>query len=156
MRTVSTSVSLICSNPIVSEGLKSILYDEEFSVVGLHKTCSAMISAKDHAAVPVGMIVFDADASRNIAEDVHAVRQAFPDSRLVVLHEGLEVDCLVDVFEAGADGYILNVQQRRAEILDRNSPGRGPELDSAQSSPPQRLASAPDATPVSGRRTLSH
>ena len=107
MRTVSTSVSLICSNPIVSEGLKSILYDEEFSVVGLHKTCSAMISAKDHAAVPVGMIVFDADASRNIAEDVHAVRQAFPDSRLVVLHEGLEVDCLVDVFEAGADGYIL-------------------------------------------------
>ena len=107
MRTVSTSVSLICSNPIVSEGLKSILHDEEFSVVGLHKTCSAMISAKDHAAVPVGMIVFDADASRNIAEDVHAVRQAFPDTRLVVLHEGLEVDCLVDVFEAGADGYIL-------------------------------------------------
>ena len=64
MRTLSTSVSLICANPIVSEGLKSILYDEEFSIVGLHKTCSAMILAKDQALVDVGMIVFDADATQ--------------------------------------------------------------------------------------------
>ncbi|MBX7483389.1 LuxR C-terminal-related transcriptional regulator [Qipengyuania qiaonensis] len=107
MRTVSTSVSLICSNSITSEGLKSILLDEEFSIVGQHKNCAALITAKEEGGVDVGMIVVDADALGNVAKEVVEVRQAFPESRVVVLHEDLTVERLVDVFDAGADGYIL-------------------------------------------------
>lgn len=107
MRTVSTSVSLICSNSITSEGLKSILDDEEFSIVGQHKNCQALITAKGNDAVDVGMIIVDAGASRNVAKELASVRSAFPDARVVVLHDDLEFDCLVDAFEAGADGYIL-------------------------------------------------
>ena len=107
MRTISTNVSVICSNSIVSEGLKSILLNKEFAIVNQHKNYEALITAQEENATDVGMIVVDADASRNVAKEVIAVREAFPNSRVVILHEDLEVDCLVDVFEAGADGYIL-------------------------------------------------
>ncbi|MEZ5680526.1 MAG: response regulator transcription factor [Erythrobacter sp.] len=107
MRTATTSVSLICANSITSEGLKSILLDEEFVIVGQHKNCQALITAKSNDAADVGMIVVDAGTSRNVAKEVLAVRAAFPDSRVVILHEDLEFESLVDAFEAGADGYIL-------------------------------------------------
>ncbi len=107
MCTAITSVLIICSNSIVSEGLKSILLDEEFAIVGQHKSCRALVNAKEESLVDVGMIVVDADSSGNIAKEVAAVREAFPDSRIVILHEDLDLECLLDVFEAGADGYIL-------------------------------------------------
>lgn len=107
MRTESISVSLICSHSIVREGLKSILLDEQFTVVGEHKNCRALIAAKNEGVTDVGMIVVDACNSDDTALDVASVRQAFPDSRVVTLHEELEVENLVDIFEAGASGYIL-------------------------------------------------
>lgn len=107
MRAVSTSVSVICTNSIVSEGLKAILLDEEFSIVGQHKTCEAMIDAKGEVEIDPEIIMVDADASRDIPREVGAVREAFPDSRVVILHKDLEFDCLINAFEAGADGYIL-------------------------------------------------
>lgn len=107
MRGLSTSVSLICSNSIVSEGLKSILLEEEFTIVGQHKGYRAMINAKAEGAGDVGMIVVDSDSSRNVAKEVAALREAFFEARIVILHEDLDIECLIDVFEAGADGYVL-------------------------------------------------
>ena len=66
-----------------------------------------MITAKEEGATSVGMIVVDSDTSRNVAKDVAALCEAFPDSHVVILHEDLDIECLVEVFEAGADGYIL-------------------------------------------------
>ena len=107
MRRLSTIVSLICSNSIVSEGLKAILLEEEFAIAGQHKSSRAMIQAKDGGAANVGMIVVDCDSSRDVPKEVAALREAFPKSRVVILHDELEVECLIDSFEAGADGYIL-------------------------------------------------
>ncbi len=107
MCTAITSVSIICSNSIVGEGLKSILLDREFYVVGQHQNCRALIAAKEKAATDVGMIIIDSDASCNVANEVVEIRDAFPDSRVVVLYEDLNLELMVDAFEAGIDGYIL-------------------------------------------------
>ncbi|MAM37234.1 MAG: DNA-binding response regulator [Erythrobacter sp.] len=107
MRTASTSVSLICSSSIVSEGLKSILLDEDFTIVGQHKSCQALITAGQSDAVETGMVVIDADAMQNVAKDVAAIREVFSASRIVILHEDLTLASLIEVFDAGADGYVL-------------------------------------------------
>ncbi|MGB3797448.1 MAG: response regulator transcription factor, partial [Alteraurantiacibacter sp.] len=90
------------------EGLKSILVDEEFSIAGQHKNSRAMITAKDEGAAPVDMIVVDADSTRDVPQDIAALRQAFAKSRIVIMCQELEIGCLVEAFEAGADGYVLN------------------------------------------------
>ena len=63
MRTISTNVSVICSNSIVSEGLKSILLNKEFAIVNQHKNYEALITAQEENATDVGMIVVDADGT---------------------------------------------------------------------------------------------
>ena len=107
MRTASTRVSLICSSSILSEGLKSILLDEDFTIVGQHKNCAALIGAVQRDAAEMGMVVVDSDAMRNVAKDIAAIREALPAARIVILHEDLTVASLIEAFDSGADGYIL-------------------------------------------------
>lgn len=107
MLTASTRVSLICSSSILSEGLKSILLDEDFTIVGQHKSCAALISAVQRDAAEVGMVVVDSDAMRNVAKEIVAIREALPRARIVILQEDLTVASLIEAFDSGADGYIL-------------------------------------------------
>lgn len=103
----SIYVSLVCCNPIVGEGLKAILLEEDFVVTGQHRNCRALIAAAEQDPSKIGLVLIDAGVSRNVSQEVGMIHSALPDARVVVLHEDLRVDSLVEVFEAGADGYVL-------------------------------------------------
>jgi two-component system nitrate/nitrite response regulator NarL len=103
------NVSLVCANSLISEGLKRILDEDEFSVERSCKDCSTLIESDlgSDTAARSELIIIDVSAAANLADEVSALRNKFPKSRLVLLNDSFEFDNMVEAFEAGADGYIL-------------------------------------------------
>ena len=102
------NISLVCANSIVSQGLKRILDEDNFVVEGLHHDTRAFLASSPHDKPDeCELILIDVSAARNLTDEVTELRELLPHSRLVLLHDDLEVECLIEAFQAGADGYIL-------------------------------------------------
>ncbi|MFV0644993.1 MAG: LuxR C-terminal-related transcriptional regulator [Sphingomonadaceae bacterium] len=103
------SVSLVCANSLVSEGLRRILDEKEFAVGSSFKNSDALLNGDLGLpeSPPSEMILIDVSAASKLEEEVSALHQKFPNSRLVLLTDAFEFDRMVEAFKAGADGYIL-------------------------------------------------
>ncbi|MBT2134032.1 response regulator transcription factor [Croceibacterium sp. LX-88] len=103
------SISLICSTSLVSEGLRRILDEREFTVEGSFKSSHALLGDGGEIlfATKSELILLDVSAATELRDEVVALRKAFPKSRLVLLSDTFELDSMIEAVRAGADGYIL-------------------------------------------------
>lgn len=106
---IDTDVVIVGRNEIVREGLSRVLSEQGFSVMAAVPEYSAVMTGDEgarHASMP-RLIIVDAE-SRDEGIDVCALlRQAFPDSRLVIMADDSDLESISRAFAAGVDGYLV-------------------------------------------------
>ncbi|WP_379923358.1 LuxR C-terminal-related transcriptional regulator [Erythrobacter sp. R86502] len=93
-------------NALAREGMKRILEGEEFTVVGSHRSCAALIDVKAQLEPPQ-IVVVDLCDDDSVCAQVTQLQRAMPKSKVVVLSPDFDFDMMVETFRAGADGYIV-------------------------------------------------
>ena len=101
-------VSIIGANSLSCEGLRRILNEEEFAVCHSFEDTTPLLSGtKNEPDIEeCGIILFET-ADPHVEGEIAALRERFPDSRLVFLANCFEFDAMAGLIRAGADGYII-------------------------------------------------
>ena len=97
----SSRTILIEPNRLFRQGLKHLLAGTRFEV---EVEFSTMEQAVD-GAVASGLVIIG-EVSKEPG-DLHRLRDAYPDARIVVLASDLTVDVLRDAMNSGADGFLM-------------------------------------------------
>jgi two-component system nitrate/nitrite response regulator NarL len=110
-------VALVGGSALHRDGLRHSLDSDHFAVVAEARDFGNVLALVERGTSP-RLIV--ADVSRlheKDFEDLHRVRAAAPDCRIVVLSSDLNLTDLGRVFRAGADGYLVSELSREAFSL---------------------------------------
>ncbi|WP_230533566.1 LuxR C-terminal-related transcriptional regulator [Microvirga roseola] len=105
---------LFCKNSLVSIGLKHILADTTFVVSGVASDPPSLQHCCSVAA-PDLFIVDGSDASSAL-ETISYLKAEFPQARVAVIGEGLDLAFVRLGCEAGADGFCLSTSGREVLI----------------------------------------
>ncbi len=102
------NVSIVCQNSLAKEGLRRILTEDQFEVCNLFEDVSPLLAddADTYHLDKDGIILFEM-TGQNVDQQVSAIREKYPTCKLVLLTNAFEFDAMIDVFRAGADGYII-------------------------------------------------
>lgn len=102
------SVSIVCPNSLAKEGLRRILAEDQFEVCNSFEDAAPLLADDANIADldERGIILFETSGS-NVEQQVAALRAKYPECKLVLLTNAFEFDTMIDVFRAGADGYII-------------------------------------------------
>jgi two-component system, NarL family, nitrate/nitrite response regulator NarL len=95
---------LIEANRLFREGLKHLLAGTRFEVGSEFNTFDLALAAGEAGATPE--LVISGQPVKDEA-DLHAIREAFPTARIVVLADDLSVDVLRAAMGGGADGFLI-------------------------------------------------
>ena len=101
---IDTDVVIVGRNEIVREGLSRILASEGFTVMAAVPEYTSEIAGRD-GAMPQ-LIIVDAQSCDEGIEDCGLLRLAFPNSRLVMMADGYDMESISRAFAAGVDGYL--------------------------------------------------
>ncbi|MEL6933918.1 MAG: response regulator transcription factor [Pseudomonadota bacterium] len=102
------NISIVCPNSLAKEGLRRILVEDQFNVSNSFQDASPLLADGGEIGEfdQDGIILFETYAS-NIDQEVAALRAKYPNCGLVLLTDTFEFNTMIDVFRAGADGYII-------------------------------------------------
>lgn len=96
---------LLLKNDIVREGLRHILAERGFNIVELSDSARRVPVRDDDRPVLVildGSLLVHDDLS-----ELHEARRRVPGARVAVLSDGFDLDLMIELFGAGAQGYML-------------------------------------------------
>lgn len=101
--------SLVCANSLAQEGLKRILNEDGFALKGTFRSCAALLGAADAVLnfSEGDLLLVDRSATDDIARDIDTLRQRGVNARIVLLDDSFDFETMVEVFRAGADGYLI-------------------------------------------------
>lgn len=102
---IDTDVVIVGRNEIVREGLSRILAEEGFTVMAAVPEYTSVIGGRD-GAMPQ-LIIVDAETCDEGIDNCALLRLAFPDSRLVMMADGYDMESISRAFAAGVDGYLV-------------------------------------------------
>ena len=97
-------VSLLGRNAIVCEGLRRILFDNDFDV---RQSVDDQSRLSEELAHDDLLILIDGGQDDGQADVIRTLRLRFPSVRLVVLSDGFDFDAVVEAFRLGICGYIV-------------------------------------------------
>jgi two-component system nitrate/nitrite response regulator NarL len=100
----SFNAALVVHNPVMREGLHRILADAKFTIVQSVEEPAALSAGAIDGPV---LIILDRANEADGCEQVGALRQRFPEARLVLLSKIFAFSEMVAAFRAGACGYIV-------------------------------------------------
>lgn len=97
---------LIDMSLLFREGLKILLRNSQFVICG---EAASIEKARDlEPTIPdVKLILINIGMGGTVGGGIEELKALFPDARIVVLTEELNMSDLTTAFEAGADGYLL-------------------------------------------------
>lgn len=111
------SVSIVCPNSLVKEGLRRILSEESFDVRNSFDDAAPLYGeASDVAVVHDGEIIVFEGSGANVERHISALRERHPNCKLVLLADCFNFDTMSNVFRAGADGYLVKDIECRSLI----------------------------------------
>ncbi|MCG5243239.1 LuxR C-terminal-related transcriptional regulator [Azospirillum doebereinerae] len=96
----SVTTFLVDPNRLFREGMKRLFDGSRFDVIG------EAAAIRDSASSEAQLVLIDPALSEIAAETFHALREAHPKARLVVLTGELDAQRLAAALRAGADGYL--------------------------------------------------
>lgn len=101
-----TATLLIDRSLLFREGLKILLRNSQFVICG---EAASVETAQDlRATIPdVKLVLINIAVGVTVCDAIGELRETFPDARIVVLTEELNMAELTEALEAGADGYLL-------------------------------------------------
>jgi two-component system, NarL family, nitrate/nitrite response regulator NarL len=111
--TSSPRTILIEPNRLFRQGLKHLLSGTCFEVGAEFNTVELALEAGETAGTPD--LVISGQPVKDEAE-LHALREAFPTARIVVLADDLSVDVLRAAMGGGADGFLIKTVSPEALI----------------------------------------
>lgn len=110
-------VALVGGSALHRDGLRHSLDPNHFTVVVEGRDFESVLALVERRTSPM-LIVADVSRLREKDfEDLHRVRTAVPDCRIVVLSSDLNLPDLSRVFREGADGYLVSELSREAFSL---------------------------------------
>ncbi|WP_119678549.1 LuxR C-terminal-related transcriptional regulator [Indioceanicola profundi] len=98
---------LIDANKLFREGLKRLLEESPFKIVAEAGNVREGVSIAEQGLKPDLILLDLVNGGEEEAEAMRRLRQALPDSRMVVLTTDLCTRRLSNALEAGADGYLM-------------------------------------------------
>lgn len=99
----SLNVALIGQNALVREGLRRILTEADFTIVGSHDRAAGF----DCGTGGDLLVVIDSICATQATDQVSAIRRDNPAAHVVVLVDQFAFDDMAQCFRAGAHGYIV-------------------------------------------------
>jgi len=100
------TVSVVSDNALAREGLRRILEDADFSVVGSHSSCKELAGCNDTQVSP-DIAILDIGDVEAATDEVEACLCALPDAKVVVLSNDFNFDLMLEAFKTGVDAYIV-------------------------------------------------
>lgn len=100
------SVALIDSNNLFRQGLKALLAEQEFQITREASSLSAALSIANEENSPQLLLVDPAGMGDSV-QVVQALKEAFPEGKLVLLTGKLDGDVMAKAIQAGADGFLM-------------------------------------------------
>jgi len=97
---------LVDPNKLFREGLKKLLAETRFEIVGEAADASILGDARFETQ-PALVLIDTPTGPDNLNRDVALLRGLLPDARLVVLTQVMSHERLSAAFSAGADGYLI-------------------------------------------------
>lgn len=99
------SIAIVGRNEIAREGLRRILSESGFDIVGTASSATSLIEASEPGDPP-GLIIIDSSSSASSNACCAQLREVFPDARIVVMSEDYSVESIARAMAAGCDGYV--------------------------------------------------
>lgn len=101
------SIAIVSQNEIEREGLRRILLEQSFEVVGVHRDhhdldLDAVVLRKD--TVPI--VLIDAATAEESHETCRYVQTHWPECKVVIFAANCQIKRIADAFLAGIDGYV--------------------------------------------------
>jgi len=103
----SVATFLVDPNKLFREGLKKLLADTRFEIVGESSEASTL-TAQATQTQQAALVLLDTPAGADhLNRDIAAVHGTLPEARIVVLTQAMSHERLSAAFSAGADGYLI-------------------------------------------------
>lgn len=100
-----TEIVVVGRNEIAREGLRRILTEWGFDVVSTASSATALVESTA-GSNPPGLVIVDSTSNASSNECCAQLREAFPQTRLVVMSEDYSVEAISRAMAAGCDGYL--------------------------------------------------
>ena len=102
------NVSIICPNSLAKEGLRRILSEDSFAVLSSFEDAAALLAeGSENAPIDDCDIILFEGSGPSTYQEVEALLARYPKCKLVLLANTFDFDSMIDVFRAGANGYII-------------------------------------------------
>jgi two-component system nitrate/nitrite response regulator NarL len=100
--------TLFCKNSMLREGLKHTLLNSHFSVRA-HNFVGERADTDSGEETSSGLFIIDVNLYHDgTADFVRNTKERHPAARVVVIADEFNLDCMMSVLQAGADGYCLS------------------------------------------------
>ena len=106
---------LLCRNSLVSIGLKHLLEGTRFAIAGTASDPGSF-SHLYPDATPTLVIVDGSDAASSLAETVTTLKGLYPEARIALIADGLEVSSVKLARSVGVDGFCWSAGGREVLI----------------------------------------
>lgn len=101
------NIAIISQNEIEGEGLRRILTEQSFKVIGVHKDHHGL--DPDSFGDPsenVRLVIIDANSEEDGLETCRYVHDRWPDCKIVIIAADCQSRAVAEAFHAGIDGYV--------------------------------------------------
>ncbi|MGN6124825.1 MAG: LuxR C-terminal-related transcriptional regulator [Sphingomonas oligoaromativorans] len=101
------NIAIVSQNEIEGEGLRRILTEQSFDVVGVHRDCLALdLGHWDDAPGSVPLVIIDANSEEEGLETCRYVHDRWPRCKIVIIATDCQSRAVAEAFHAGIDGYV--------------------------------------------------
>jgi len=102
-------VAIVSQNEIEREGLRRILVEQAFEIIGVYRDHQGLdlgpaIANKDVA--PIVMVIVDAVSEEESLTTCRFVHEHWPSCKIVIFASNCQSQRVADAFQAGIDGYV--------------------------------------------------
>lgn len=100
-------VAIVSQNEIEREGLRRILTEQSFGIIGVHRDYHELDLdpvVEDPTLVPI--VIIDAMTEQESLETCYFVQDHWPSCKIVIFAANCQSQRVADAFQAGIDGYV--------------------------------------------------
>jgi len=101
------NVAIVSQNEIEREGLRRILTEQAFSVIGVHRDSGELdLDIFDGAADAIPLVIVDSTKEDDGLDACRFIHARWPDCKIVVMAADCQSQMVAEAFHAGIDGYV--------------------------------------------------
>jgi len=101
------NIAIVSQNEIEGEGLRRILTDQSFTIIGVHRD-HADLDLDPYYGKPdsISLVIVDSATEEYGMETCRYVHARWPDCKIVCMADDCTSQTIADAFHAGTDGYV--------------------------------------------------